>query len=81
MYNLKLPIFQVAIIQACLKHSKKLFEKFNRTLDRHTQQDAWTEVLNELADGGIFVSDTHYLRKRVTNWIQRATVRHFKILQ
>lgn len=67
-------IFQVAIIQACLKHPKRLFEKFDRNLDRHTQQDAWTEIINDLANSGIFISDTQYLRKRVSNWIQRATV-------
>lgn len=74
-----MPILQIVIIQACLKHPKRLFEKFDHKLNRQTQQDAWTEVINDLAGSGIFISDSKYLRKRVTNWVQRATALNDKL--
>lgn len=66
----------MTILQACMKDPKKLFEKFDRNLNRHTQQEAWDKIITDLSQNDIFVSNAQYLRKRVTNWIQRATVRN-----
>lgn len=54
--------------------ASKLFEKFNREVNRQTQFDSWNEVISRLSDTGIYVPGVGYLRKRIANWIQRATV-------
>lgn len=60
-----------------MKDPRKLFEKFDRCLNRQTQQNAWDNIITDLSRDEIFVPSGQYLRKRVTNWIQRATVRDF----
>lgn len=54
--------------------ASKLFEKYNRKINRQTQTKAWTDIITKLADSEIFVPDHAYLRKRISNWIQRSTV-------
>ena len=64
----------MVIMQTCMEHANKLFEKFNRKINRTTQQDAWNQVISKLAESAVLVPDAAYLRKRVANWLQRATV-------
>lgn len=62
------------IIQKCLKHADKLYEKFSQSVNRKTQMSKWQEVADELTSDGTAVSDVHKLKQNVTNWIRRATV-------
>lgn len=62
-----------------MEYAPKLFEKYNRNVNRTTQSQAWNDVITKLSDSDIFVSDQSYLRKRITNWLQRATVLVFKL--
>lgn len=64
----------MVIISTCLEFSSKLFEKFDVKTSRHEQQDNWNQIITRLNHCGIFVSSPGYLRKRVLNWISRATV-------
>lgn len=64
----------MVIVQTCMKHADKLYEKYSQNVDRKTQSMTWTTVLNELKDDGIFVSDVQKLKQNVSNWLRRATV-------
>lgn len=66
--------FQMIIIATCIEFGKKLFEKFDVKTGRHEQADNWNEVITKLSRVSIHVSSAAYLRKRVLNWIGRATV-------
>lgn len=65
------------ILEKCLKHADKLYEKFSQTVNRKTQSNAWNDVANELKDEGISVPDIHKLKQNVSNWVNRATVCNF----
>lgn len=65
---------QMIIMQICCENPRKLYEKFNREVNRSTQKEEWENVSKEIADAGINVSSIQNLRKNVTNWTQRALV-------
>lgn len=67
--------FQMIIVSTCLEFATKLFEKFDAKVGRHEQQDKWNEIITRLNRSGIYVSSVAYLRKRILNWISRATVK------
>lgn len=62
------------IIETCMKHSDKLYEKFSSSVDRKTQSNSWSIVADELKKEGINVPSVHKLKQNVSNWIRRATV-------
>lgn len=61
-------------MQKCFTNAPKLFEKFNRDVDRNTQHKEWCQISAPLADDGIVVKDIANLRKNVTNLTRRAMV-------
>lgn len=62
------------IMQTCYQNPKKLFEKFNRDVNRNTQKEEWTKIYDELVSDGINIENVDNLRKNVTNWTRRAIV-------
>lgn len=62
------------IMQICCNNPKKLYEKFNREVNRSTQKEEWEKVAKEIVESGIDVNSMKSLRKNVTNWTRRALV-------
>lgn len=62
-------------MQTCCKNPRKLYEKFNRDVNRNTQKEEWEKVSNEIIAAGIDAGGIKNLRKNVTNWTRRALVR------
>lgn len=62
------------IMQTCHENPKKLFEKFNRDVNRNTQKEEWTKIYDRLVFDGINIENVDNLRKNVTNWTRRAIV-------
>lgn len=70
-------LFQMTIIQTCIKYADKLYEKYSVSVNRKTQSDAWDSVVKELTTEGIKVPNVPKLKQNVSNWIRRATVSLF----
>lgn len=64
-------------MQTYCNNPKKLYEKFNRDVNRNTQKEEWEKIVLELGTAGINVVDIKNLRKNVTNWTRRALVNFF----
>lgn len=61
-------------MQICCKNPRKLYEKFNRDVNRNTQKEEWEMVSKEIVEAGIDVCSVKNLKKNVTNWTRRALV-------
>lgn len=57
------------IIQKCLKHADKLYEKFSQSVNRKTQMSKWQEVADELTSEGTAASDVHKLKQNVRHCV------------
>lgn len=64
-----------------MSNPRKLFEKFNRDVNRNTQYEEWKEIVKNLLEDGISIKSVENLRKNVTNWTQRAVALNDRLKQ